>query len=37
MVQRIGLALGAPVGRLLGYDAVYVPAQPAPPAVAASV
>jgi hypothetical protein len=35
IVQRIGLALGAPVGRLLGYDAVYVPAQPAAPAVAA--
>jgi hypothetical protein len=37
IVQRIGLALGAPVGRLLGYDAVYVPAQPAAPAVAASI
>jgi mannose-6-phosphate isomerase-like protein (cupin superfamily) len=28
IVQRIGLALGAPVGRVLGYDAVYVPAEP---------
>ena len=28
LVQRIGLALGAPVGRVLGYDAVYVPAEP---------
>ena len=37
IVQRIGLALGSPLGRLLGYDAVYVPAQPAVPAVAASI
>ena len=26
IVQRIGLALGAPVGRLFGYEPVYVPA-----------
>jgi hypothetical protein len=24
-VQRIGLALGAPLGRLLGYEPTYVP------------
>ena len=24
-MQRLGLALGAPLGRLLGYDATYVP------------
>ena len=35
-VQRIGLALGAPLGRVLGYETVYVPAQPAPTAVAAT-
>jgi mannose-6-phosphate isomerase-like protein (cupin superfamily) len=38
IVQRIGLALGAPLGRVLGYDAVYAPARPAqsaPTAVAA--
>jgi len=29
-IQRLGLALGAPLGRLLGYGPVYVPAQPAP-------
>jgi quercetin dioxygenase-like cupin family protein len=29
-MQRAGLALGAPVGRLLGYGAVYVPAEGAP-------
>jgi quercetin dioxygenase-like cupin family protein len=34
LVQRIGLALGAPVGRVLGYEATYVPAAPAPAAVA---
>jgi hypothetical protein len=34
-VQRLGLALGAPLGRMLGYEPVYVPAQPAPTAVAA--
>ena len=37
LVQRIGLALGAPLGRVLGYDAVYVPAQPTSAAVAASI
>jgi hypothetical protein len=26
LVQRVGLALGAPLGRLLGYGATYVPA-----------
>ena len=26
LVQRIGLALGAPLGRVLGYEPVYVPA-----------
>jgi hypothetical protein len=26
-MQRTGLALGAPLGRLLGYEATYVPAQ----------
>jgi hypothetical protein len=25
-VQRLGLMVGAPLGRLLGYDATYVPA-----------
>jgi hypothetical protein len=25
-MQRMGLALGAPVGRVLGYQATYVPA-----------
>jgi hypothetical protein len=25
-MQRTGLALGAPVGRVLGYQATYVPA-----------
>jgi mannose-6-phosphate isomerase-like protein (cupin superfamily) len=37
LVQRIGLALGAPLGRLLGYTPTYVPAEPAPIAVAASI
>jgi hypothetical protein len=37
LVQRMGLALGAPLGRVLGYEAVYVPAQPAPTAIAASI
>ncbi|HEU5405602.1 MAG TPA: cupin domain-containing protein [Gaiellaceae bacterium] len=37
IVQRIGLALGAPLGRALGYEPVYVPAEPAPVAVAASL
>jgi hypothetical protein len=27
-VQRVGLALGSPVGRLLGYDAAYEGAAP---------
>lgn len=34
-MQRAGLALGAPAGRLLGYEATYVPAGEAP--VAATV
>jgi hypothetical protein len=29
IVQRIGLALGSPLGRALGYDPVYVPSIPA--------
>src|SRR5690348_16326134 len=29
LVQKVGLLLGAPVGRLLGYGATYVPAEPA--------
>jgi len=29
-LQRFGLALGAPVGRLAGYQATYAPAAPAP-------
>ena len=37
LVQRIGLALGAPVGRLLGYEPTYVSAPSAPAAVAASI
>jgi quercetin dioxygenase-like cupin family protein len=37
IVQRIGLALGAPVGRLFGYEPVYVPAEPAAVPVAASI
>jgi mannose-6-phosphate isomerase-like protein (cupin superfamily) len=28
-VQKVGLALGAPLGRVLGYGATYVPAEPA--------
>jgi hypothetical protein len=28
IVQRIGLALGAPAGRLVGYRPVYTPAAP---------
>jgi quercetin dioxygenase-like cupin family protein len=35
-MQRAGLALGAPVGRLFGYGAVYVPAEGAPAAQPAS-
>ena len=34
-LQRFGLALGAPVGRLLGYEATYVPAGAAPAAAVA--
>jgi hypothetical protein len=26
IVQRLGLALGSPLGRVLGYEPVYVPA-----------
>jgi hypothetical protein len=37
IVQRLGLALGAPLGRVLGYGATYVPAQPASAPLAASV
>ena len=33
-VQKLGLSLGAPLGRLLGYSPVYVPAGTAAPAVA---
>jgi mannose-6-phosphate isomerase-like protein (cupin superfamily) len=32
IVQRVGLALGAPLGRLLGYGATYVPVDAAPAA-----
>ena len=35
LVQRIGLALGSPLGRVLGYGATYVPADSAPVAVTA--
>jgi hypothetical protein len=37
IVQRLGLALGSPLGRVLGYEPVYVPAaaQLAPAATAA--
>jgi quercetin dioxygenase-like cupin family protein len=34
-LQRAGLALGAPLGRLLGYEETYVPAPGAPDAVGA--
>src|SRR3954469_14140918 len=37
IVQRIGLALGAPVRPLFGFESVYVPAEPAAVAVAASI
>jgi mannose-6-phosphate isomerase-like protein (cupin superfamily) len=37
VVQRIGLALGSPLGRALGYRPVYVPAEPAGAVVAASI
>jgi quercetin dioxygenase-like cupin family protein len=30
ILQRIGLALGAPTGRLFGYGPVYVPSEPEP-------
>jgi quercetin dioxygenase-like cupin family protein len=33
-LQRFGLALGAPVGRLLGYEPTYKPATPSVPALA---
>src|SRR5918911_2754514 len=36
-LQKLGLVLGAPLGRILGYRPVYVPTQPAPAAVAASI
>jgi hypothetical protein len=29
ILQRIGLAMGSPLGRVLGYEPVYVPAAPA--------
>ena len=32
LLQRVGLALGAPVGRLLGYEATYAPSGAAPAA-----
>jgi quercetin dioxygenase-like cupin family protein len=35
ILQRIGLALGSPVGRAVGYAPVYVPAAPTAPTVAA--
>jgi hypothetical protein len=35
LLQRLGLALGAPLGRVLGYSSSYVPAGAMPvPAVA---
>ena len=37
LVQKIGLALGAPLGRVLGYEAVYVPALPTSTAAAAAI
>jgi hypothetical protein len=34
-MQKAGLALGSPVGRMLGYGATYVPAEGTPaPAIA---
>src|SRR5499427_2517807 len=36
-VQKAGLALGAPLGRVFGYEATYIPTQPAPAALAASI
>jgi hypothetical protein len=35
VLQRLGLALGAPLGKALGYRPVYVPAAGAPVAAAA--
>jgi len=35
LVQRLGLMVGAPLGRLFGYEATYVPAPPAAEAVPA--
>jgi len=35
-MQRFGLALGAPVGRLLGYGATYVPTAQTPVATDAA-
>jgi hypothetical protein len=37
IIQRIGLALGSPLGRLFGYDPVFVPAEPTATAVATSI
>ena len=37
LVQRIGLALGAPLGRALGYEPTYIPAEPASVVAAASI
>jgi hypothetical protein len=34
ILQRIGLALGAPAGRLLGYEPTYVPGTGSAPAAA---
>jgi quercetin dioxygenase-like cupin family protein len=31
VVQKLGLALGAPIGRILGFEPVYVPAAPSLP------
>jgi hypothetical protein len=33
-MQKVGLALGAPLGRLLGYTPTYEPAAPSDPALA---
>jgi cupin domain len=35
ILQRVALALGAPLGKALGYEPVYVPADAAPAAAAA--
>jgi hypothetical protein len=37
IVQRIGLALGSPLGRALGYEPVHVPSAPAVAPVATAV